>query len=50
VTEGMDVLNEIGVVSTDAGDRPLKPVTIQGITLSRNGEQLTGVQPKPKTR
>ena len=50
VTDGMDVLKKIGAVRTGAGDRPVKPVTIQSITLYRNGKQLTGVQPKPKTR
>ncbi|MCK4283323.1 MAG: peptidylprolyl isomerase [Candidatus Brocadiae bacterium] len=49
VTDGADVMKEIGSVKTDAEDRPLEPVTIRSITLYRDGEQLTGVQPKPKT-
>ncbi len=51
LTDGADVMKEIGSVRTtgDPLNRPLEPVTIQSITLYRDGEQLTGVQPKPKT-
>lgn len=49
VTDGADVLKKLGSVKTGAGDRPLEPVTIQSITLHRDGQQLTGTQPKPKT-
>ena len=47
--EGIEVLNTIGSVRTDAGDRPLTPVVIEKITLFRDGEQLTGEQPAPRT-
>ncbi len=49
VKDGADVLEKIGSVKTGAGDRPRKPITIQSIALYRDGQQLTGVQPKPKT-
>ena len=49
VTDSAGVLKKIGSVRTGAGDRPLEPVTIQGIALYRDGQQLTGIQPKPKT-
>ena len=49
VTDGADVLEKIGSVKTGAGDRPRKPITIQSIALYRDGQPLTGVQPKPKT-
>lgn len=35
VTEGMDVVNKIGATQTDAMDRPLEAVTINGIAVSR---------------
>jgi len=50
VTEGMDVLRQIGAVPTDSADRPLEPVTIRQVTLYRDGQQLTGVQPRPRRR
>ena len=34
VTEGMDVADAISVVDSDAGDRPVEPVTIERIELS----------------
>ena len=33
VTEGMEVVREIGSVGTDSGDRPLQEVTIERITI-----------------
>lgn len=37
VTEGMDVIEKIGGVATSKpGDRPLKPVTIQSVTITRD--------------
>ncbi|MES1256700.1 MAG: peptidylprolyl isomerase [Acidobacteriota bacterium] len=36
VTEGMDVINKIGSTATSKpGDRPLKPITIQSVTIER---------------
>ena len=36
VTEGMDVVNKIGKVATSKpGDRPLKPITIESVTIER---------------
>jgi peptidyl-prolyl cis-trans isomerase A (cyclophilin A) len=36
VTEGMDVVNKIGSTATSKpGDRPLKPITIQSVTIER---------------
>ena len=36
VTEGMDVVSKIGKVATSKpGDRPLKPITIESITIER---------------
>ena len=36
VVEGMDVVNKIGGVATSKpGDRPLKPITIQSVTIER---------------
>ena len=36
VTEGMDVVNKIGGTATSKpGDRPLKPITIQSVTIER---------------
>jgi len=49
VIEGQDVLEQIGAVQTDRSDRPLKPVTIQKVTLYRNQQPLTGEQPAPVT-
>jgi len=49
VVEGLDVLQKIGALETDDNDRPLAPVTIEGISLFRNGRHLTGEQPMPET-
>ena len=36
VTEGMDVVNKIGKVATSKpGDRPLKPITVESVTIER---------------
>jgi len=36
VIEGMDVVNKIGSVATSKpGDRPLKPITVQSVTIER---------------
>ena len=36
VTEGMDVVNKIGKTPTSKpGDRPLKPITIESVTIER---------------
>ena len=35
VISGLDVVQKIGVVDTDHGDRPKTPVTLEGITISR---------------
>jgi peptidyl-prolyl cis-trans isomerase A (cyclophilin A) len=36
VTEGLDVIEKIGATATSKpGDRPLKPITIQSVTISR---------------
>jgi peptidyl-prolyl cis-trans isomerase A (cyclophilin A) len=36
VTEGMDVVNKIGSTATSKpGDRPVKPITIQSVTIER---------------
>jgi len=48
LTHGMEVLQEIGLVATDDGDRPVEPVTIKTISISRDGSKLSGVQPEPK--
>jgi cyclophilin family peptidyl-prolyl cis-trans isomerase len=49
VVKGLDVLKAIGAVKTDSGDRPVEPVKITRVTLFRDAEKLTGVQPKPVT-
>ena len=36
VSEGMDVVEKIGKVQTGSGDRPVKPVTIQSMTIQRS--------------
>ena len=36
VSEGMDVVEKIGKVQTGSGDRPIKPVTIQSVTIQRD--------------
>tara|TARA_Y100000589_G_scaffold120205_1_gene114634 strand:+ start:2081 stop:2593 length:513 start_codon:yes stop_codon:yes gene_type:complete len=38
VTQGIEVLKEIGSVETDMYDRPLEPVTIEKVLLLRDGE------------
>ena len=36
VTDGMDVVNKIGKVATSKpGDRPLKPITVESVTIER---------------
>jgi peptidyl-prolyl cis-trans isomerase A (cyclophilin A) len=35
VVEGMDVVSKIGTTATGAGDRPVKPITIQNVTIER---------------
>jgi len=46
---GLDVLKAIGSVETGEQDRPLEPVTIEKVTIFRDGQELTGVQPMPRT-
>ncbi|MHC4481387.1 MAG: peptidylprolyl isomerase [Planctomycetota bacterium] len=47
---GTEVLEKIGAVETGRQDRPVTPVVMERVTLYRDGEQLTGVQPRPRTR
>ncbi len=49
VVKGLEVLKEIGAVQTDAGDRPVDTVRITRVTLYRDAEKVSGVQPKPVT-
>ena len=49
LTKGMDVLEAIGSVRTDGADRPVKTVTIESVTLSRDGSLVEGEQPVPDT-
>ncbi|NLW49613.1 MAG: peptidylprolyl isomerase [Candidatus Brocadiaceae bacterium] len=49
VVDGFDVLEAIGALGVGANDRPLQPPTIERIVLTRDGAELTGVQPKPET-
>jgi peptidyl-prolyl cis-trans isomerase A (cyclophilin A) len=35
VVEGMDIVNKIGSTPTSSGDRPVKPVTIQSVTVEK---------------
>ena len=35
VVEGMDVVKKIGSTKTGAGDRPVKPITIESVTIER---------------
>ena len=35
VVEGMDVVKRIGSTKTGAGDRPVKPITIESVTIER---------------
>jgi cyclophilin family peptidyl-prolyl cis-trans isomerase len=36
VTEGMDIISKIGKTATSKpGDRPLKPITIESVTIER---------------
>lgn len=35
VTQGMDVVEEIGAVKTGPNDKPVKPVTINSVTIQR---------------
>ena len=35
VVKGMDIVNKIGAVQTGPGDRPLKPVVMQSVTIRR---------------
>jgi peptidyl-prolyl cis-trans isomerase A (cyclophilin A) len=40
VTEGMDVIQKIGRTPTSKpGDRPIKPVVVQSVTVQRSGQQ-----------
>ena len=36
VVDGQDIVDAIGVVRTDGGDRPLDPVTIESVTIVRS--------------
>jgi peptidyl-prolyl cis-trans isomerase A (cyclophilin A) len=35
VVEGMDVVSKIGTTATGAGDKPVKPITIQSVAVER---------------
>lgn len=41
VVRGMDVVNKISVVETGPMDRPIKPITIEKVTIVRIPEKLT---------
>lgn len=49
VTQGVEVLEEIGSVETDMHDRPLDPVTIEKVHLVRDGEIITEELEAPET-
>ena len=49
VLGGLDVVSVIGAVKTGAGDRPVKTVTMESVTIFRDGEPVGGDQPKPQT-
>tara|TARA_Y100000589_G_C26985517_1_gene560402 strand:+ start:315 stop:827 length:513 start_codon:yes stop_codon:yes gene_type:complete len=49
VTQGIEVLEEIGSVETDMYDRPLDPVTIEKVLLLRDGEVITEELEAPET-
>ena len=49
VTEGIEVLQEIGSVATDMYDRPLETVTIEKAVLLRDGEAVTDEIEAPET-
>ena len=43
VTEGMDVVNKIGKTATSKpGDRPLKPITVESVTIERREVEDSG--------
>ncbi len=48
LTEGEDVLEAIGDVETDGSDAPIEPITIESVTILRDGVEVTGEQPEPK--
>lgn len=48
VLGGIEVMKKMASVKTDKNDCPLKPITIKGIKVFGDGEQLIGVQPKPE--
>ena len=41
VTEGMDIVNEVAKVETDKGDKPLKDVIIESISVDTKGVQYS---------
>jgi len=45
---GEEVLNEIGNVRTEMGDRPKEPILISEIELSRDGSPIEGELPEPE--
>jgi cyclophilin family peptidyl-prolyl cis-trans isomerase len=47
VVEGMDVLEEIGSVQTNAQDRPKTPIKVETVDIYRDGEKVTEEQPEP---
>ena len=49
VTQGIEVLEEIGNVETDMYDRPLEPVTIEKALLLRDGEIISEELEAPET-
>jgi len=48
LADGEAVLMKIGGVATAAGDRPITPVTIDKVTIYRDGQPLEGEQPAPE--
>jgi cyclophilin family peptidyl-prolyl cis-trans isomerase len=49
VVDGMDVVQAIGALPVTPDERPLDPPKIERIVLLRDGVELTGEQPMPKT-
>ncbi|MGD2174001.1 MAG: peptidylprolyl isomerase [Candidatus Brocadiaceae bacterium] len=49
VQRGMETVQQIGSVETDAGDRPVEPVVIEELALFRAGKRLTEELPRPET-
>lgn len=43
VTEGLDIIEKLGVVETAAGDKPVEDVVIESITVETNGVEVPEV-------